>query len=114
MTEGPMLGALFVGAGGVPNRLFIHNCLEKDKIANMIEVRKHSLECRYDIFNCNWDATRTVIQYTFTHKQYIEQNNRYKQYIEQHNRHKQYIEQHSSLIRKSADRAPSLRGISWY
>jgi hypothetical protein len=25
--------------------------------------------------------------------------------------HKQYIEQHSSLIRKSADRSPSLRGI---
>jgi len=40
-----------------------------------------------------------VVQYTFTHKQYIEQ----------HNRHKQYIEQHSSLIRKSADRTPSLR-----
>jgi hypothetical protein len=40
-----------------------------------------------------------VVQYTFTHKQYIEQ----------HNRHKQYIEQRSSLIRKSADRAPSLR-----
>jgi len=33
-----------------------------------------------------------VVQYTFTHKQYIEQ----------HNRHKQYIEQHNSLIRKSA------------
>jgi len=44
-----------------------------------------------------------VVQYIFTHKQYTEQ----------HNRHKQYIEQHSSLIRKSADRAPSLRGISW-
>jgi len=25
-----------------------------------------------------------------------------------------YIEQHSSLIRKSADRAPSLRGIPWH
>jgi hypothetical protein len=43
-----------------------------------------------------------VVQYTLTHKQYIEQ----------HNRHKQYVEQHSSLIRKSADRAPSLRGIT--
>ena len=32
------------------------------------------------------------VQYTFTHKQ--------------------YIEQHSSLIRKSADRAPSLRVIT--
>jgi len=46
----------------------------------------------------------TVVQYTFTHKQYIEQ----------HNQHKQYIEQHNSLIRKSADRAPSLRGIPWH
>jgi len=46
-----------------------------------------------------------VIQYTFTHKQYIEQHNRHKQYIEQHNQHKKYIEQHNSLIRKSADRA---------
>jgi len=65
-----------------------------------------------------------VVQYTFTHKQYteqhnrhkqyIEQHNRHKQYIEQHNRHKQYIEQHNSLIRKSADRAPSLRGIPWH
>jgi len=34
-----------------------------------------------------------------------------QQYIEQHIRRKQYIEQHNSLIRKSADRAPSLRGI---
>jgi len=33
-----------------------------------------------------------------------------KQYIEQHN---QYIEQHNSVIRKSADRAPSLRVIPW-
>ena len=42
--------------------------------------------------------TVAVVQYTFTHKQYIEQ----------HNRRKQYIEQHSSLIRKSADRDPFL------
>ena len=75
-----------------------------------------------------------VVQYTFTHKQYteqhnwqkqyieqpnlqkqyIEQPNLQKQYIEQHNRQKQYIEQHTSLIRKSADRAPSLRGIPWH
>jgi len=45
-----------------------------------------------------------VVQYTFTHKQYRER----------HSRHKQYIEQHSSLIRKSADRASSLRGIPWH
>jgi len=32
----------------------------------------------------------------------------------QHNRHKQYIEQHTSLIRKNADRAPSLRSIPWH
>jgi len=38
----------------------------------------------------------------------------YTQYIEQPNRHKHYIEQQNSLIRKSADRAPSLRGIPWY
>ena len=65
-----------------------------------------------------------VVQYTFTHKQYIEQHIRQKQYIkhhnkckqytEQHNRHKQWIVQHSSLIRKSAGRAPSLRGIPWH
>jgi len=47
-----------------------------------------------------------VVQYTFTHKQYIEQHNRHTQY--------KYIEQHISLIRKSADRAPSLRGIPWH
>jgi len=46
----------------------------------------------------------TVVQYTFTHKKYVEQRNR----------HKQYIEQHSSLIRKSADRAPYLRGTPWH
>jgi hypothetical protein len=45
-----------------------------------------------------------VVQYTFTHKQYIKQ----------HNRHKQYVEQHNSLIRKNADRAPSLRDIPWH
>jgi len=44
------------------------------------------------------------VQYTFTHKQCIEQ----------HNRHKRYIEQHNLLTRKSADRAPSLRGIHWH
>jgi hypothetical protein len=42
-----------------------------------------------------------VVQYTFTNKQYTER----------HNRHKQNIEQNNSLIRKCADRAPSLRGI---
>jgi len=35
-----------------------------------------------------------VVQYTFTHKQ--------------------YIEQHNSLIRKSADRAPPVRGVPWH
>ena len=65
-----------------------------------------------------------VVQYTFTHKQYteeqnqhkqyIEQHNQHKQYKEQHNQHKQYIEQHNSLIRKCADHATSLRGIPWH
>jgi hypothetical protein len=32
----------------------------------------------------------------------------------QHNRHKQYIEQYNKLIRKSAGRAPSLRGVPWH
>jgi len=45
-----------------------------------------------------------VVQYTFTHKQYTEQ----------HSLHKQYTEQHDSLIRKSADRAQSLRDIPWH
>jgi len=40
-------------------------------------------------------------------------HNRHKQYTEQHNRHKQYTEQHNSLIRKTAGRAQSLRGIPW-
>jgi len=44
-----------------------------------------------------------VVQYTFTHKQHTEQQNR----------HKQYIKQHSSLIRKIAGRAPSLWGVHW-
>jgi len=55
-----------------------------------------------------------VVQYTFTHKQYIEKHNQHKQCIEQYNQHKKYTEQHNSLIRKSADRAPSLRGIPWH
>jgi len=60
---------------------------------------------RYDIISCSWVTTRWLfVQYTFTHKQYIEQ----------HNRHKKYIEQNNSLIRKSANRAPSLRGIPWH
>ena len=56
-------------------------------------------------------GSSTIHIYT---KQYIEQYNLHKQYIEQHNRHKQYIEQHNLLIRKSADRAPSLRGKPWH
>jgi len=50
-----------------------------------------------------------AVQYTFTNKQYTEQQNRHKQYAEQHNRQKGYIEQHNSLIRKSVGRATSLR-----
>jgi hypothetical protein len=49
-------------------------------------------------------GSSTVHIYTHTHTQYIEQ----------HNRHKQNIEQNNSLIRKSAGRDPSLRGIPWY
>ena len=45
-----------------------------------------------------------VVEYTFTHKQYIEQHNRHKQYIEQHNRHKQYIEQHTSPMHVAPSR----------
>jgi len=45
-----------------------------------------------------------VVQYTFTNKQYIEQRTRQEQ----------YVEQHISLIRKSAGRAPSLRGLPWH
>jgi len=43
-----------------------------------------------------------VVQYTFTHKQYIKQHIRQKQ------------KQQNLLIKRSADRAPSLRGISWH
>jgi hypothetical protein len=47
-----------------------------------------------------------------TNKQYVEQHIiDTKQYTEHIIDTKQYIEQHNSLIRKSADRAPSLRDI---
>jgi len=45
-----------------------------------------------------------VVRYTFTNKQYIEQ----------HSRQKHYTEQRNSLIRKSANRDPSLQGIPWH
>jgi hypothetical protein len=38
------VGALFVNADGFPNRLFVHNFSQKDEIANLIKVSKHSLE----------------------------------------------------------------------
>ena len=38
----------------------------------------------------------------------------YTQTIHRTTQSTQHIEQHSSLIRKSADRAPSLRGIPWH
>ena len=66
----------------------------------------------YDILGSHPVA---VVQYTFTHKQYIEQHK--QKYIEQHIIDaKQYIlaEQHSSLIRKNTDRASSLRCIPWH
>jgi hypothetical protein len=62
----------------------------------------------YDIFNCNWVDTRWQWYSRHLHTNntyYVEQHNRQKQ----HNRHKQYTEQHNLLIRKSADRASSLR-----
>jgi len=37
-------GALFVSPEGVSYRLFIHNCPEKEEIANLIEVSKRSLK----------------------------------------------------------------------
>jgi hypothetical protein len=38
----------------------------------------------------------------------------YTQTTRKTTQHKQYTEQHNSLIRKSADRAPSLRGLPWH
>ena len=49
--------------------------------------------------------TQTIQRTTQTNKQYMEQH-----IIDT----KQYIEQNSSLIRESADRAPSLRDIPWH
>jgi hypothetical protein len=48
----------------------------------------------YYIFKSNWVDTVAVVQYTF--------------------KLKQYIEQHNSLIKKSVDCAPYLRGIPWH
>jgi len=44
MKETMNLGALFVSAVGVSYKLFIHNCPEKEEIANLIEVSKRSPE----------------------------------------------------------------------
>jgi len=38
----------------------------------------------------------------------------YTQTIHRTTQNKQYIEQHNSLVRKSPDRALSLRGIPWH
>jgi len=62
--------------------------LKNEEAMTRVGSQRHRKKKIYDIFNCNW------VVYTFTHKQ--------------------YIEQHNSLIRKSADRAPSLRGIHWH
>jgi hypothetical protein len=51
-----------------------------------------------------------VLQYTFTHKQYIEQHNRHKQYIE----HKWQQNNANNNIWKNAGRAPSLRVLPWH
>jgi flagellar biosynthesis protein FlhB len=66
----------------------------------------HMLDVGYDIIYLTAIGLTlvAVVQYTFTHEQYLEK----------HTGHKQCIEQHSSLIRKNADRAPSLRGIPWH
>jgi hypothetical protein len=42
MTERVNVDKLFVSGEGVCYRLFVHNCLEKKEIANLIEVSKHS------------------------------------------------------------------------
>jgi len=64
-------------------------------------------------------GSSTVHIYTQTIHRKTQTNNTYrntnKQYIEQHIIDtKQYIEQHNSIIRRSVDRAPSVRGIPWY
>ena len=58
-----------------------------------------------DIFNCNWVATRWQ-QYS----SHLHTNNTSNNTIDT----KPYIEQHNSLIRNSAGRAPSLRGMPWH
>jgi hypothetical protein len=41
---------IFISGKGVPYRLFIHNCPEKEKIAELIEVSKHKLEVIFRVF----------------------------------------------------------------
>jgi hypothetical protein len=41
---------IFISDKGVPYRLFIHNCPEKEKIAELIEVSKRNLEVTFRVF----------------------------------------------------------------
>ena len=59
----------------------------------------------YDIFNCNWVGTRWQQYSTHWHTNSTQNNT-----IDT----KQHTKQHNSLIRNSAGRAPSLRGIPWH
>ena len=44
MSQNRGLVPLFVSDRGVSYRLFIHSCPEKEKVADLIEVSKRSLE----------------------------------------------------------------------
>ena len=53
--------------------------------------RLYKILVLYDIFNCNWVATRWQLFSTHIHTQTIQGTSQNKQYIEQH---KKYLEQH--------------------
>ena len=78
-------------------------------------MEQHIIDTKQYIEQHTVDTKQYIEQHIVDTKQYIEHIIDTKQYIEQHIIDtKQYIEQHSSLIRKSADRGPSLRGIPWH
>jgi hypothetical protein len=54
---------IFISDKGVPYRLFIHSCPQKEKIAELIEVSERSFQFKFRVFfyNFEWINMRTYV-----------------------------------------------------
>ena len=98
---------LYIQQQAYVKQILLSACWWTDRRSSRLYILQQAYDMIWYIFNCNWVETRwqqySTHLHTHTHNT---QNNTIDT--------KQYTEQHNSLIRNSAGRAPSLRGVPWH